>query len=61
MEYKNEQEERYKEQLLSMIEQLAKALNDGYTLELSKSRSGIKLFLVRKRHVVLSPNRKMEG
>lgn len=58
MEYNKE--EQYKEQLLSMTEQLAKALNDGYTLELSKSRSGIKLFLVRKRHVVLDFH-KMEG
>lgn len=53
MEYKKTRREFYEEELYSMVPQLAELLDKGFSLEVAKSRSGLKIFAVTRRHEVV--------
>ena len=43
----------YEAEIHNMAAQLAEALDKGYSVEIGKSRSGLKLFIVSRRHEVI--------
>lgn len=49
----NNKKEFYKQLLINMSDQAAEALANGMTLEIDHSRSGLKLFLFRRKHVII--------
>ena len=53
MKYEKSRKEFYEAEIHSMAEQLAEILDNGETVEISKSRSGLKLFGVKRRHEVV--------
>lgn len=53
MKYEQTRAEFYKGEIEKMADQLAGYIDEGLTVELSRSRSGIKLFVVKRRHEVV--------
>ena len=51
--YENHKKELYKSQICEIIEIIADLIDQGYQVELSRSRSGVKLYSVSKRHHVI--------
>lgn len=47
----------YKQLLCDMSEQMATLLADGKTIEVDRSRSGLKLYSFRRRHEVVQKNK----
>lgn len=52
MEYET-RKEFYKTEVHNMAEQIAEILDKGYSVEIGKSRSGLKLFTVSRKHEVV--------
>lgn len=46
--------DRIKEQVIEAAEQIADLIVKGYTVELSRSRSGLKIYTAKKEHLVLN-------
>lgn len=57
MEY-NTNKESYKNLVKDMVDQISEILDSGSAVEISKSRSGLKLYRVNRRHEVLKHKRK---
>lgn len=53
MEYEKTRKEFYESEVCKMASQIAEILDAGYAVELAKSRSGLKLFSVSKKHQVV--------
>lgn len=53
MDYEKSRKEFYQDELKSIAPQMAEILDAGYSLEVSRSRSGLKLYSASKKHVVL--------
>jgi hypothetical protein len=53
MKYEKTRKEFYEREIHSMAEQMAELLDKGYSVEIGKSRSGLKLFAVSRRHEVV--------
>lgn len=53
MEYEKTRAEFYESEIHSMAEQIAELLDKGYSVEIGRSRSGLKLFTVNRRHEVV--------
>lgn len=53
MIYEKTRKEFYKSEIHSMAEQIAQILDSGYSVEIGKSRSGLKLFTVSRKHEVV--------
>lgn len=53
MKYEKTRIEFYESEIHSMAEQMAELLDKGYSVEIGKSRSGLKLFAVSRRHEVV--------
>lgn len=53
MNYEKSRKEFYESEIHRIAPQLAEMLDNGYTAEISKSRSGLKLFAVTRKHEVL--------
>lgn len=53
MEYEKTRKEFYESEIHRMASQIAEILDAGYAVELAKSRSGLKLFSVSKKHQVV--------
>lgn len=47
----------YESELHRMAEQVAEILDKGYTVEISQSRSGLKIFKVSRRYEVVKRNK----
>lgn len=54
MKYEQSREKFFNEQILRMAPQIARILDSGFSVELSKSRSGIKILKVLKIHEVVA-------
>ncbi|MCM1237466.1 MAG: hypothetical protein NC489_45955 [Ruminococcus flavefaciens] len=52
-----ERKENYKRLLVGMSDQCAELLADGKTIEIDRSRSGLKLYSFRRRHEVVQKNK----
>lgn len=53
MEYQKTRKEFYESEMHRMASQIAEILDAGYAVEIAKSRSGLKLFSVLKKHQVV--------
>lgn len=53
MKYEKTRKKFYKDELNSIAEEIAQILDNGYSVEISKSRSGLKMFSISKKHVVV--------
>jgi hypothetical protein len=53
MKYEKSRGEFYESEIHSMAEQIAQILDSGYSVEIGKSRSGLKLFAVSRKHEVV--------
>ncbi len=53
MEYKMPRRQFYENEIRKMAGQLASILDDGYSVEIAKSRSGLKLFAVTRRYEIV--------
>ena len=53
MKFEKSREEFYESEIHRMASQIAKILDAGLAVELAKSRSGLKLFSVSKKHQVV--------
>lgn len=53
MKYEKTRKEFYKDELNSMAEEIAQILDNGYSVEIARSRSGLKMFSISKKHVVV--------
>ena len=53
MRYEKSRKEFYESEIHSMAEQIAEILDSGYSVEVGKSRSGLKLFAVSRKHEVV--------
>ncbi len=53
MEYEKTRREFYESEIHNMASQLAELLDKGFSLEIAKSRSGLKIFAVTRRHEVV--------
>lgn len=58
MNYDKSRREFYAEELQNMIPQLARLLDSGYAVEISRSRSGLKLNSIKRQHEVICHNKK---
>lgn len=54
MKYEQTRKELYQKEIEKMADQLASYIDEGLTVELSRSRSGIKLFVVKRRHEMVT-------
>ncbi len=61
MNYEQEKKNIYKQLLIDMADQMATLLSEGRAIEISKSRSGLKLYSFRKRHEVVQRKAPGEG
>lgn len=50
MKYEKTRRQFFEEEIHKMTSQLATILDDGYTVEISRSRSGVKIFKVSRQH-----------
>lgn len=48
-----ERKEFYEQSIIAMASQLAEILDNGETVEISRSRSGLKLIRAKRRHEVI--------
>lgn len=48
-----ERKEFYRQSIIELAEQLAEIVDNGEVAEISKSRSGLKLFRVKRRHEIV--------
>lgn len=53
MKYEKSRQQFYESEIYKMAEQLSEILDNGYSVEISKSRSGLKIHSVSKKHVVV--------
>lgn len=53
MKYEKTRKEFYESEVHNMAEQIAEILDRGYSVEIGKSRSGLKLFTVSRKHEVV--------
>lgn len=53
MEYEKSRKEFYESEIHSMAAQIAEIIDSGEMVEISKSRSGLKLFRIKRRHEVV--------
>ena len=53
MEYQKPRKEFYESEIHRMALQIAEILDAGFAVEIAKSRSGLKLFSVSKKHQVV--------
>lgn len=53
MEREKSRKEFYEKELHGMAEQMAEMLDNGFAVEVARSRSGLKLFAVTRRHAVV--------
>lgn len=53
MKYKETRKEFYEREIHNMAAQIAEILDKGYSVEIGKSRSGLKLFTVSRKHEVV--------
>jgi len=53
MKYEKTRKEFYESEIHNMAEQCAELLDKGYSIEIGKSRSGLKLFTVSRKHEVI--------
>lgn len=58
MKYENSRYDFFVSELENMIPQLATLLDCGFAVEISKSRSGLKLNSIKRQHEVICRNRK---
>lgn len=49
----NSKKEKYQQTLIDLAPHLAELLDNGFILEIAKSRSGIKIFRTIRRHEIL--------
>lgn len=54
MKYEQSRENFFNEQILRMAPQIARILDSGFSVELSKSRSGLKITKVKRMHEVVA-------
>lgn len=54
MKFEKSRKEFYKSEIHSMAEQIATILDKGYSVEVGRSRSGLKLFAVSRKHEVVA-------
>lgn len=53
MEYSKTRKEFYETEIHNMAEHMAELLDRGYSVEIGRSRSGLKLFTVNRKHEVV--------
>lgn len=53
MKYERTRQQFYENELCQMISQLAELLDRGYSVEIGKSRSGLKIFSISKKHIIV--------
>lgn len=53
MEYSKTRKEFYESEVHNMAAQIAEILDKGYSVEIGKSRSGLKLFTVSRKHEIV--------
>ena len=53
MRYEKSRKEFYETEIHNMAEQMAELLDKGYSVEIGRSRSGLKLFTVNRKHDVV--------
>lgn len=53
MKYEKTRKEFYESEVHNMAAQIAEVLDKGYSAEIGKSRSGLKLFAVSRKHEVV--------
>lgn len=53
MKYEKTRKEFYEREIHNMAAQMAEILDSGYSVEVGKSRSGLKLFSVSRKHEVV--------
>lgn len=53
MKYEKSRQEFYEEELRQMARQISEILDSGYSVEICRSRSGLKMYSCRKRHEVI--------
>lgn len=53
MKYNKSRRDFYAEEIQNMIPQLSKLLDSGYAVEISQSRSGLKLNSIKRQHIVI--------
>lgn len=53
MKYEKTRKEFYESEVHNMAAQIAEILDKGYSVEIGKSRSGLKLFTVSRKHEVV--------
>lgn len=53
MKYETTRKEFYESEVHNMAAQIAEILDNGYSVEIGKSRSGLKLFTVSRKHEVV--------
>lgn len=53
MRYEKSRKEFYETEIRNMAEQMAELLDKGYSVEIGRSRSGLKLFTVSRKHEVV--------
>jgi len=53
MEYEKTRQEFYENEIHKLARQISEILDSGYMVEISKSRSGLKLYSVSRKHQVV--------
>lgn len=53
MKFEKSRKEFYENKIHNMADQLAELLDKGYSIEVGRSRSGLKLFTVSRKHEVV--------
>lgn len=53
MNYETTRQEFYENEIHMIAAQIAQILDKGYSVEIAKSRSGLKLFAISRRHEVI--------
>lgn len=53
MKFEKSRKEFYETEIRNMAEQMAELLDKGYSVEIGRSRSGLKLFTVNRKHEVV--------
>ncbi|MBD5521408.1 MAG: hypothetical protein HDR03_09350 [Lachnospiraceae bacterium] len=53
MEHEKSRREFYEREIHNMAAQIAEIIDNGEMVEISKSRSGLKLFRIKRRHEVV--------
>lgn len=56
--FETDREQFYENEIVSMSGQIAELLDNGYAVEIARSRSGLKLFAIKRKHEVVKTDRK---